>query len=129
MRRALEFSRRAQALFASSAITIAATALGFVTLTNATDLQGSGLALNRKDLNAKDLARVTAIVRPTTDFTKAEQFERMQGGAGTSEKRVNQDAFSQFSANLTFEEEGTFKLGNGLFRKLWVSSPLFHPGL
>ena len=47
----------------------------------------------------------------------------MQGGAGTSKKRVNQDAFSHSSANITFEEEGTFKLGNGLFRKLWVSSP------
>ena len=47
----------------------------------------------------------------------------MQGGAGTSKKRVNQDAFSHSSANITFEEEGTFKLGNALFRKLWVSSP------
>ena len=47
----------------------------------------------------------------------------MQGGAGTSRKRVNQDAFSQSSANITFEEEGTFKLGNGIFRKVWVSAP------
>jgi CxxC motif-containing protein (DUF1111 family) len=47
----------------------------------------------------------------------------MQGGAGTSKKRVNADAFSQSSANITFEEEGTFKLGNALFRKNWVSSP------
>ena len=47
----------------------------------------------------------------------------MQGGAGTSRKRVNQDAFSHSSANITFEEEGTFKLGNGMFRKLWVSAP------
>jgi CxxC motif-containing protein (DUF1111 family) len=47
----------------------------------------------------------------------------MQGGAGTSRKRVNHDAFSHASANITFQEEGTFKLGNGLFRKLWVSSP------
>jgi CxxC motif-containing protein (DUF1111 family) len=81
------------------------------------------LPTSRTDLSAKDLARVTAITRPTTDFSKPEQFEPMQGGAGTSRKRVNQDAFSHSSANLTFEEEGTFKLGNGLFRKLWVSSP------
>ena len=47
----------------------------------------------------------------------------MQGGAGTSRKRVNRDAFSQSSANITFEEEGTFKLGNALFRKNWVSAP------
>ncbi|TIU69442.1 MAG: thiol oxidoreductase, partial [Mesorhizobium sp.] len=47
----------------------------------------------------------------------------MQGGAGTSRKDANKDAFSQSSANITFEEEGTFKLGNALFRKNWVSSP------
>ena len=80
-------------------------------------------ATTRTDLTPKDLARVEAITKPTTDFSKPEQFELMQGGAGTSKKRVNQDAFSHSSANITFEEEGTFKLGNGLFRKLWVSSP------
>ena len=47
----------------------------------------------------------------------------MQGGAGTSKKRVNQNSFSQSSANITFEEEATFKLGNGIFRKVWVSAP------
>ncbi|WP_455189872.1 di-heme oxidoreductase family protein [Foliimonas ilicis] len=77
----------------------------------------------RDDLTVKDRARVEAITKPATDFSKPEQFELMQGGAGTSRKRVNQDAFSQSSANITFEEEGEFKLGNGLFRKLWVSSP------
>ena len=83
----------------------------------------AGLATTRPDLTPEDLARVTAIIRPTDDFTKAETFELMQGGAGTSKKRINQDAFSHSSANLTFEEEGKFKLGNGLFTKLWVSSP------
>ena len=82
-----------------------------------------GLATTRNDLSAADLARVVAITGPATDFSKSEQFELMQGGAGTSRKRVNQDAFSHSSANITFEEEGAFKLGNGLFRKLWVSSP------
>lgn len=77
----------------------------------------------RDDLLSKDLKRIQKIVKPTNDFTKAERFEAMQGGAGTSTKLVNQDAFSHFSANLTFEEEMNFKLGNALFRKLWVSSP------
>jgi len=81
------------------------------------------LPTTRTDLTPKDLARVEAITKPANDFSKPEQFELMQGGAGTSEKRVNADAFSQSSANITFEEEGTFKLGNALFRKLWVSSP------
>ncbi|MDX8444202.1 di-heme oxidoredictase family protein [Mesorhizobium captivum] len=83
----------------------------------------AGLASSRTDLTPKDQARVLAVTRPTTDFSKPEQFELMQGGAGTSRKDVNRDAFSQSSANITFEEEATFKLGNALFRKNWVSSP------
>ncbi|MFI0847485.1 di-heme oxidoredictase family protein [Mesorhizobium sp. IMUNJ 23232] len=82
-----------------------------------------GLATTRADLSAKDVARVKSVTAPTQDFSKAEPFELLPGGAATSKKRPNQDAFSQSSANITFEQEGTFKLGNGLFRKLWVSSP------
>ncbi len=82
-----------------------------------------GLATTRGDLTANDLARVEAITRPATDFSKPESFELLPGGAATTKKRPNQDAFSQSSANITFEQEGTFKLGNGLFRKVWVSSP------
>ncbi len=66
------------------------------------------------------MARVT---QPTGDFSTAERFETMQGGAATSKAIVNGDAFSHFSTNLTFAEEEEFKLGNALFRKLWVSSP------
>ena len=51
-----------------------------------------GLATERHDLKPSDKARVEKIVKPTTDFSKSEQFELMQGGAGTSKKRVNQDA-------------------------------------
>ncbi|TJW44382.1 MAG: c-type cytochrome [Mesorhizobium sp.] len=83
----------------------------------------AGLATSRTDLTPKDLARVIAVTRPTSDFSKPEQFELMQGGAGTSKKDVNHDAFSQSSANITFEEESTFKLGNAIFRKNWVSAP------
>jgi CxxC motif-containing protein (DUF1111 family) len=83
----------------------------------------NNLPTTRTDLIPKDLARVEVVTKPTNDFSKPEQFELMQGGAGTSKKRPNQDAFSQSQANITFEEQGTFKLGNALFRKLWVSSP------
>ncbi|PBB96503.1 di-heme oxidoredictase family protein [Mesorhizobium sp. WSM3862] len=83
----------------------------------------AGLPTSRTDLTPGDQARVLAVTKPTTDFTKPEPFELMQGGAGTSRKGVNRDAFSQPSANITFEEEATFKLGNALFRKNWVSSP------
>lgn len=47
----------------------------------------------------------------------------MQGGAGTSQKKINRDAFSQSNRNLKFKDELDFKLGNALFSKLWVSSP------
>ncbi|MES0023779.1 MULTISPECIES: di-heme oxidoredictase family protein [unclassified Mesorhizobium] len=82
-----------------------------------------GLATSRTDLTPKDQARVLAVTRPTQDFYKPESFETMQGGAGTSRKQVDRDAFSQPSENITFEEQGNFKLGNALFRKNWVSSP------
>ncbi|CDX15910.1 conserved exported hypothetical protein [Mesorhizobium sp. SOD10] len=83
----------------------------------------AALPTSRTDLTPKDQARVLGVTRPTTDFTRPEPFELMQGGAGTSRKDVNRDAFSQSSGNITFEEEGNFKLGNALFRKNWVSSP------
>ena len=84
---------------------------------------GTKFPVVRDDLSAKDRKRVEQVVQPATAFQAPEQFERMQGGAGTSTKLVNRDALSQFNANLTFEQEETFKLGNALFRKLWVSSP------
>ncbi|KQT85953.1 di-heme oxidoredictase family protein [Aurantimonas sp. Leaf443] len=77
----------------------------------------------RTDLTPKDKARVAAVTKPTTDFSRPEGFEAMQGGAGTSMKIVTRDAFSHVSANQSFEAEDRFKLGNALFRKLWVSSP------
>lgn len=82
-----------------------------------------GVPTSRTDLSAKDQNRVGRVTEPAQDFTKPEAFERMQGGAGTSKKRVNRDSLSHFPGNITFEEEQTFKLGNALFRKLWVSSP------
>ncbi|MGJ8527578.1 di-heme oxidoredictase family protein [Maritalea sp.] len=77
----------------------------------------------RDDLSPKDRSRVEQVTAPTDDFSKAERFENMQGGNATSRKLVSKDSFSQFSANLTFEEEEQFKLGNAFFDKLWVSSP------
>jgi CxxC motif-containing protein (DUF1111 family) len=79
--------------------------------------------LARTDLDAKDQKRVASVTRPTGDFSKPEQFETMAAGAGTSRAEVNGDAFSHSSANITFAEEESFKLGNALFTKLWVSAP------
>jgi CxxC motif-containing protein (DUF1111 family) len=79
--------------------------------------------LARTDLDARDQKRVATVTRPASDFSKPEQFETMAAGAGTSRADVNGDAFSHFSANISFAEEESFKLGNALFTKLWVSAP------
>ena len=50
--------------------------------------------LQRTDLSVKDLARVRAVTAPTTDFSGPENFEQLPGGAATTKKLVNQDAFS-----------------------------------
>lgn len=85
-------------------------------------IAGGGPA-QRQDLSAEDRARVSAITKPSTSFSQAEQFEQMQGGAGTVKKLINPDIFSHPAANLTFEGRQEFMVGNGLFRKDWVSSP------
>jgi CxxC motif-containing protein (DUF1111 family) len=77
----------------------------------------------RDDLSGKDRKRVATVTRLTTDFSAAEQYEAMSGGAATSLASIDVNSFSHFSDNITFAEEETFKLGNALFQKLWVSSP------
>ncbi|NYT38253.1 c-type cytochrome [Allopusillimonas soli] len=77
----------------------------------------------RGDLSAADRLRVAKVTQPATQFDRAEPFELMQGGAGTVDKLINRDIFSHPSANLDFEGRQAFLVGNGLFRKDWVSSP------
>lgn len=88
-----------------------------------TAISAVGAAAGRDDLTAEDRARVQQVTAPTRDFSKAEPFETLSAGAGTTRKMVNADIFSQPSANLTFEGRQEFQIGNGLFRKDWVSSP------
>ncbi|WEX77697.1 c-type cytochrome [Sinorhizobium numidicum] len=77
----------------------------------------------RDDLTEDELRRVEAVTRPATDFSNAERFEAMSAGATTTIAPVDEKVFSQFSANLPFEAEESFRLGKALFEKLWVSSP------
>ncbi|PIB26639.1 thiol oxidoreductase [Amylibacter kogurei] len=74
----------------------------------------------RTDAEIERVANITAL---THDFTQSEQFESRPAGAASVRVRSDSNAFSDFSANLSFEDELDFKLGNALFRKLWVSSP------
>ena len=77
----------------------------------------------RGDLTPKDMARVASVTKPTSDFSKSENFETKPAGGATTTFKVNADSFSHFLDNLSFEQEEQFKLGNALFRKIWVSSP------
>ncbi len=100
-------------------------------------LAGSASAENRPDpardlvhpvlkvqpRTAAETARIAPVLAPPADFTKPEPFEENPGGATTVRARSTADAFSQPSGNMAFEREMDFKLGNGLFKKLWVSSP------
>jgi len=63
------------------------------------------------------------VVKPTTDFSKPERFESLPAGALTHKKKINTNAFSHASANMSFERELDFQIGNAFFRRLWVSSP------
>ncbi|MFA5493990.1 MAG: di-heme oxidoredictase family protein [Porticoccaceae bacterium] len=78
----------------------------------------------RPDLSPADRDRVTRITAPAADFTAAERFEALPGGATTvRDKALNRDIYSHPSANIPFDGRETFFIGNGLFRKDWVSSP------
>jgi len=68
-------------------------------------------------------SRIDAVTRPTTDFSRPEKYESRPAGAATVFKPVNRDSFSHPSANMSFERELQFKVGNGIFKKVWVSAP------
>ena len=72
---------------------------------------------------APDPAERVAILAPTARFDAAERWERLSGGSATNRRRFDRDAFSQPSANISFEARAQFAIGNGLFRRPWVSSP------
>ncbi|MEP1766224.1 MAG: di-heme oxidoredictase family protein [Sulfitobacter sp.] len=79
--------------------------------------------LNVIPRTAQEAARIAKVTARATDFSKPQKFEERPGGAATVRARKDADAFSQASGNISFENELNFKVGNGLFRKVWVSSP------
>ena len=72
---------------------------------------------------APDAAERAAILAPASRFDAAERWERLPGGSATNRRRFDRDAFSQPSANVTFEGRAGFAIGNALFRRLWVTAP------
>ncbi|EKE45060.1 hypothetical protein OCGS_0755 [Oceaniovalibus guishaninsula JLT2003] len=103
-------------------------ALGCAAAVGAGDAGHHDVDLTRPHLDviprtADEARRVADVTSPATQFDEAEPFEANGGGAATVPVRNDADAFSLSSANMPFERELDFKVGNGLFRKLWVSAP------
>jgi CxxC motif-containing protein (DUF1111 family) len=65
----------------------------------------------------------TSLLKPTKDFSQAEAGEHLPGGHATHKKNINKNAFSHASANMSFEREMDFMVGNGFFKRLWVTAP------
>ena len=72
---------------------------------------------------AAEAARIGRVLRPPSGFLEPEAHEALPAGAASARRRTDRNAFSEPSANISFARELDFKVGNGLFRKLWVSSP------
>ena len=68
-------------------------------------------------------ARIGAVTALPTDFTAPWAFEENAGGAQTVRARDTADAFSQPAANLSFAQQLDFRVGNGMFKRIWVSAP------
>ena len=99
-----------------------------VLLTIAVPTMGTAGPLDEPHLNISprtqaEAARIATVTALTSDFDKAQAFEENSAGAATVRVLPNANAFSQPSGNISFEDELTFKVGNGLFKKIWVFSP------
>ena len=85
---------------------------------------GSALPRLRATLAGLLLASVAAGAgAETPDFSAPEPGEALSGGATTSTRTPSRNAFSHPAANLGLTRGLDFKVGDGLFKKLWVSSP------
>ena len=71
----------------------------------------------------EEAAQVHAATATPADFDAPQPHERRSAGAATARVTPDANAFSLPSANMGFERQLDFHVGNGLFRKLWVSAP------
>ena len=92
--------------------------VGLAGLSASAEIELKDLHLKVVSRTAEEAARISKVTKPTTDFSKPEPFEANSAGAATVRARATSGAFSQPSANISFESELDFKVGNGLFKKL-----------
>ncbi len=57
------------------------------------------------------------------DFSRPEAYEGHAGGAGTSFHAPTRNAFSHPAQNLAPSQRTRFRVGDAIFRKLWVTAP------
>lgn len=57
------------------------------------------------------------------DFSRPEAYESHAGGAGTSFHAPTRNAFSHPAQNLAPSQRTRFRVGDAIFRKLWVTAP------
>jgi CxxC motif-containing protein (DUF1111 family) len=74
----------------------------------------------RLTLAAALLVPLAGAIAATGGFIAGEDHP---GGSATSFKPRNASAFSHPSASMSFEKQLDFKVGDGIFRKQWVSAP------
>ena len=99
---------------------------GLVSAQQASETSWAGLKDVHLDVIPRtedERARVAAVTARPKDFSGPWAFEQNAGGAQTVRARDTSDAFSQPASNLTFDQELDFKVGNGMFRRIWVSAP------
>lgn len=72
---------------------------------------------------AEEAKRIRKVLKLGSNFSKPEKFEYMSAGAASTRRRATSHTFSDPSASISFAKELEFKIGNGFFKKLWVSSP------
>ncbi|PIE25146.1 MAG: thiol oxidoreductase [Neptuniibacter caesariensis] len=65
----------------------------------------------------------SAMAAAAEPYHTLEKGEIAQGGATTHFKKANSKAFSHPAANMPFSQQLDFRLGHGIFKKLWVASP------
>ncbi|MEQ8587802.1 MAG: di-heme oxidoredictase family protein [Thalassobaculaceae bacterium] len=69
-------------------------------------------------------AAVSAVLAGYASATRATPTEDTRpAGEATSTRAPDANAFSHPTATLPFEKELDFKVGNGIFKKLWVTAP------
>lgn len=94
-----------------------------VALTGILPALAPAVSVSAAGINTTTSSTLAINTQVPADFTQAQPGEHLPGGSTTTRKKVNRNIFMQPSANMAFDKQLDFKLGNGIFRKLWVSSP------